>query len=83
MRDRRVLGGTGIGTIEWHVAGASTPIPHFSLCYHRMCFPTTPNVLPHHRGSCHQFDGSHVYDHTHPPPLLGTHTDVGDNHTLP
>ena len=77
MRDRRVLGGTGIGTMEWHVASASTPIPHCRLAT-TPCEATTPHhALPHHSGSCHRFDGSHVCHHTYPPPLLGTHT-VGD-----
>ena len=63
MRERRVLGGAGVGTIGRHVASASTPIPYHS---------------GQHSGSCHHFDGSHVCHHTNPPPpLLATHT-VGD-----
>ena len=64
MRERRVLGGAGFGTIGRHVASASTPIPYHS---------------GQHSGSCHHFDGSHVCRHTNPPPppLLATHT-VGD-----
>ena len=58
MRGRRVLGGTGIGTIERHVAGASTLIPHHRLT--AMHYHTTPQLryhttdwLPHHAPSYH------------------------------
>ena len=74
MRGRRVLGGTGIGTMEWHVASASTPIRIADWLPHRV-------KLPHHTMHYHTTVAAAIglTDHmfaiipsTHPPPLLGS-----------